>query len=96
MAANHKNSHYLFEIINILLIYHHNAILLDIYIFTGLSNVSYYSFVYNVSRMLWNKNCTLLVKLTVKLLVKLTPDFSYFKPKSDKKQILAVLNRDSM
>ena len=49
-----------------------------------------------MSRMLWNKNCMLLVKLTIKLLAKLTPDFSYFKTKTDKRQTLAVLNRDLM
>ena len=96
MVANHKIFSYLFEIINILLIYHRNAILLDTYIFTGLSNVSYCSFVYNMSRMLWNKNCMLLVKLTIKLLAKLTADSSYFKTKTDKRQTLAVLNRDLM
>ncbi len=79
MVANHKIFSYLFEIINILLIYHRNAILLDTYIFNGLSNVSYCSFVYNMSRMLWNKNCMLLVKLTIKLLAKQTLGSSYFK-----------------
>lgn len=96
MAANHKNSHYLFEIINILLIYQRNAILLDTYILNELLNVSYCLLIYNMRKMLWNKNCMLLVRLIIKLLAKLTPDFSYFKPKTDKKQILAVLNRDSM
>jgi len=70
MAANHKNSYYLFEIINILLIYNRNAILLDTYIFTGLSNVFYCSFVYNMSRMLWNKNCILFSTLNIKLSIK--------------------------
>jgi len=37
----------------------------------------------------------LLVKLTIKLLAKPTQDDRYFK-KADKKQTLAVLNRDSM
>ena len=96
MAANHKFFSYLFEIINILLIYHCNAILLDTYISTELSNVPYFSFIYNMSRMLWNKNCMLLVKLTIKLLAKLTAGSSYFKTKTDKRQTLAVLNRDLM
>ena len=38
----------------------------------------------------------LLVKLTIKLLAKLTAGSSYFKTKTDKRQTLAVLNRDLM
>ncbi len=38
----------------------------------------------------------LLVRLTIKLLAKATPNFSYFKTKTDKRQTLAVLNRDLM
>ena len=76
--------------------YHRNAILLNTYIFTGLSSMYYCSSVYNMNRMLWNKNCILLVKLIIKLLAKLTLDFSYFKTKTDKRQTLAVLNRNLM
>ena len=70
MVANHNISSYLFEIINILLICHRNAILLDTYIFTGLSSMYYFSFVYNMNRMLWNKNCMLFSILNIKLLIK--------------------------